>query len=103
MPQVQKTVTIQFGPSEVLIVDQCSKTVQQLVAILDEWRQEQSDASSKALMVQAALRDLQRELFDTITREKAAAAAAAAAEAAKNAPAPVDAPVDTAPVDKPAQ
>jgi len=94
MPQVQKTVTIQVD-GQVIIVEQSSKTVQQLIGILDEWRQKQSDAQSELMMVNTALQGLQRELYETLTKEKLAAAdAAKPAEVPE--PAPVDAPVTPA-------
>ena len=72
-------------------VDAMSENVQKLVSILNEWRQDEVDARSKLMMIQAAQRELSREIVTVIDNEQAAAAAAMA-----DAPV-VDAPVADAP------
>ena len=61
-------------------VSDMSDDVKRLVEFYNEWRQEESDEKSKLLMVQAAQRDLSREIIATIRREKEAEEAAKAAE-----------------------
>lgn len=69
MPQVQATVSLNIDGS-IIAVDQSSETIQKLVGILDEWRQKEVDATQDVLVFRAALRDLQREIYDTLLKEK---------------------------------
>jgi len=66
------------------VVEQMSDEVKSVVAIYNEWRQEEVDARNRLLLVQSALRDLGQNLVNRVREEQEAAAAeAAAAEAAK--------------------
>ena len=78
MPKIQATVTLNINDQS-YAVEKMSPTVQQLVVMFDEWRQKEVDAQSDLLMLRAALRDLQRELYTTITADRDAAMKAAAA------------------------
>lgn len=59
-------------------VERMSDNVKQMVALLDDWRQQEVDTTSSLLMIRAALKDLQNSLFTTITEERESAAKAAA-------------------------
>lgn len=65
-------------------VDAMSENVQRLVSILNEWRQEEVDVRSKLMLIQAAQRELSREIVTVIDTEQAAAAEAAAPVAAND-------------------
>jgi hypothetical protein len=76
MAQVQPTLSVTVD--EVTFqTSELSPSVQQLVAILDDWRQGEADAQSELLKHKAALRDLQREIYTTILQEREAAAESA--------------------------
>jgi len=70
-------------------VSEMSTDVKRLVDFYNDWRQEESDAKSDLLKIQAAMRDLSREIVMTIKQEadarQAADDAAAEAVAAKSA------------------
>lgn len=61
-------------------VDACSEAVQNLVGYYNEWRAEEFDLKKRTLMVEAALRDLSREIITMIRKEKEEAEAAAEAD-----------------------
>jgi len=65
-------------------VDAMSENVQRLVSILNEWRQKEVDTRSELMLVQAAQRELSREIVTVIDAEQAAAANAAAPAAAND-------------------
>ena len=71
MQQVTKTISITLD-DRVILVDQCSPAVQELVRYYDDWRQEEVDTASKLLMIQAALRQQQQQLLATLQQEIAA-------------------------------
>lgn len=48
------------------VVKELPETVQQLVAIYNDWRQEESDAKMEMLKCQAAIRDLSNEISSII-------------------------------------
>lgn len=81
MPKIVPTENINYSNGtdevEVINVSNASSQVQQLVELFDEWRQKEADAQSELLCRRAALRDIQREMFDTIIQERQAAAQAA--------------------------
>jgi len=89
MPKVQTTETLNID-GQLYAAAKMSPNIQQLIAMFDEWRQKEVDAQSELLMVRSALRDLQREMYNTIVAERDAAMKAAAAFA----PAPVPAPAN---------
>lgn len=76
MPQIQKTLTLTID-DQAYAVEKMSSQIQQLVAMFDEWRQEEQDAQSKLLLVRAGLRDIQREIYNVIVAEAEAAKAEA--------------------------
>jgi hypothetical protein len=63
-------------------VTDMSDEVRSLVGFYNEWRQKESDLKGEILLVQAAQRDLSREIITAIRREKDDAEAAKAAEEA---------------------
>lgn len=101
MPKLEpiKVLTVDEVPMNVA---ELSETVKQLVAIFDDWNQQESDARSHLMMVSAAKDSLSRQIIQQIRSDKAAAEQAAAAEivaATEQAPAndPVEA-ISAAPV-----
>lgn len=78
MPLVQPTTTLNVD-NQAYSVEKMSPQIQQLVGMFDEWRQKEVDAQSELLLLRAALRDLQRELYSTVTTERDAAIKAASA------------------------
>lgn len=72
MPKIQNTLTLTID-EQAYAVDKMSPQVQQLIAMFDEWRQKEVDAQGDLLLVRAALRDIQRELYDLVTKERAEA------------------------------
>lgn len=73
MPQVQATTTITVD-EQVFAVDKMSAKIQQMIAMMDEWRQEEADLTVKLTMVRSALRDIQNNIYNTLQAEKAEAA-----------------------------
>lgn len=78
MPKIQPTATLNVD-TQLYQVEKMSPAVKQLVEMFDEWRQQEVDAQSHLLMVRAALRNLQNEMYATIVAERDAAMKAAAA------------------------
>jgi hypothetical protein len=78
MPRVQKTLTLTID-DQAYVVEKMSQPIQQLVEMFDEWRQEEVDTQSKLLLIRAGLRDLQRELYNTVIAEREEAVKRAAA------------------------
>lgn len=66
--KVQPTTTITLD-GQSFEISKLSAEVQQMIAYLDDWRQEEVDLSSKLLMVRGALRDLQNALSETVQKE----------------------------------
>lgn len=76
MSPVQPTTSITID-DVTLDVSELSQGAQQLLATYDDWRNEEVEAQSKLLMVKAALRDLQREIYAVIVADRDAAASEA--------------------------
>lgn len=72
MPQVQTTTTINVDDNAYEVA-KMSPEIQQMIAYMDEWRQEEVDVSSKLLMVRGALRDIQNAIAATVRDERAEA------------------------------
>lgn len=72
MAQVQKTTTVTIDEQSFEVAS-LSENVQQMIALMDEWRQKDADLTSELLMVRAALRDIQNTLLTTIKSETAPA------------------------------
>ena len=51
-------------------VSNCSDTVKKLVDVMNGWRQKEVDTRNDLMLVQAAVRDLQREIVATIQEEE---------------------------------
>ena len=68
MAQVQKTTTVTIDEQSFEVAS-LSENVQQMIALMDEWRQKDADLTSELLMVRAALRDIQNTLLTTIKSE----------------------------------
>lgn len=66
--KIQPTLTITLD-NQSLEVSKLSSDVQQMVAYLDDWRQEEVDLSSRLLMTRGALRDLQNALAAQVQKE----------------------------------
>ena len=81
MPQVKKTSTLTIDDA-VCIVEQMSPSVQQMIGLMDEWRQRDADMSTDMAMIKAALRDIQNTIYLTVRKERDDAAKAVAANAA---------------------
>jgi len=86
---VTPTTTIQLDDQS-LTVANLSPGIQQMVQVLDTWRQEEVDAQLDLMKVRAAITDIQNQLGAALKKEQddAAAAAAAAATPAANDAAP---------------
>ena len=72
MAQVQKTTTVTIDEQSFEVAS-LSENVQQMIALMDDWRQKDADLTSELLMVRAALRDIQNTLLTTIKSETAPA------------------------------
>lgn len=72
MAKIQATTTVNVDGS-VYEVSKMSPDVQQMISLLDDWRQEEADYTSKILMARGALKDLQQTLLSTIQAERKAA------------------------------
>lgn len=72
MPKVQETKTLNID-NVAYAVEKMSPQLQQLVALMDEWRQEEADLSSKVTMVRSALQNVQNAIYNTINQEREAA------------------------------
>ena len=83
---VTQTTTIQLDDQSLVVAD-LSPAIQQMVQVLDTWRQEEVDAQLDLMKVRAAITDIQNQLGAALKKEQddAAAAAAAAAPAANDA------------------
>ena len=68
MAQVQKTTTVTIDEQSFEVAS-LSENVQQMISLMDEWRQKDADLTSELLMVRAALRDIQNTLLTTIKSE----------------------------------
>lgn len=96
---VQPTLTITID-DVALDISKCSESVQMMVSIMDDWRQEEADAVSRLQMTRAALRDVQNSIYRQIQEERQQALAAAqemAANDSTEAPAEAAAPDVTPP------
>ena len=51
-------------------VETMSENVQRLVSVLNDWRQDEVDARNKLMMVQAAQRELSREIIAVVEAEE---------------------------------
>jgi hypothetical protein len=60
--------TLQIGDRR-LEVSTLSPETQRLIKVLESWRQHELDLTNELMMVQSALRDLQREITNTIQVE----------------------------------
>jgi hypothetical protein len=103
MAKIQETVTVTIDDQSYDVAT-LSDGVKQMVALMDEWRQDEADQTSGLLKTRAAIRDIQNTLLTTIKAELAPAAEDVPADAGLGqaaAPADlVDAPADL--VDAPA-
>ncbi len=66
---VEKTTSITIGEKSFVVAD-LPKELQVLIAVFDEWRQDEQDAKTEMLKCAAAVRDLQREMYDKIVQLK---------------------------------
>lgn len=82
MAQVQKTTTVTIDEQS-FEVSSLSENVQQMIALMDEWRQRDADLTGDLLMVRAAIRDIQNTLLSTIKAETTPAEATEVTEAAE--------------------
>lgn len=76
MAQVQATTTVTIDEVSYEVAALSAET-QQMIALMDEWRQTESDSVNDLLMVRAAIRDVQNTLLVKIKEEVAAPAAPA--------------------------
>lgn len=72
MAKVTNTASITIDDS-VFAVDKMSTQVQQMVAMMDEWRQRDADLVVEHAMVKSALRDIQNSIYTLVMKEKAEA------------------------------
>lgn len=82
MAQVQKTTTVTIDEQS-FEVSSLSENVQQMIALMDEWRQRDADLTGDLLMVRAAIRDIQNTLLSTIKAETTPAETTEVTEAAE--------------------
>jgi hypothetical protein len=74
-----KTTALTTPDGNVYEVAKMSPAIQELVTYLDEFKQEEMDAHVRLQMAQAAIRDVQTQLLNSIQRERAEAEQKAAA------------------------
>jgi sulfite reductase beta subunit-like hemoprotein len=86
MPTLQPTTTINIDETVYNVADM-SPSVQALIAMYDDWRSDLAKAEQTVLLHRVGIAQLQRDLVETINKEKEAAVAAAAGEAAPTTPA----------------
>lgn len=81
--KIEKTVSMKIDNVDYNVAD-FSDALKTLVAFYDDWRQQEVNLKSDILMAQAAIRDITREILQTVQKELAEKAEAekAAAEAA---------------------
>lgn len=69
MPKVMETKTINVD-NVVYAVEKMSPQLQQMITMMDEWRQKDADLTVELTMVKAALRDIQNSIYVTINQER---------------------------------
>lgn len=69
MAKVTNTASITIDDS-VFAVEKMSPQIQQMVAMMDEWRQRDADLVVEHAMVKSALRDIQNSIYATIMKER---------------------------------
>lgn len=74
MAKIQETTSVTIDDATYQVAD-LSDNVKQMIGLMDDWRQEDADLTSKVLMVRAAIRDIQNTLLTTIKQEIAEKAA----------------------------
>lgn len=72
MAKIQETVTVTIDEQSYDVVA-LSDGANQMIAMMDEWRQKEADLTSDLLMARAAIRDIQNTLLTTIKAEVAPA------------------------------
>jgi peptidoglycan hydrolase CwlO-like protein len=82
MPKVQPSTTITVD-NAVYAVEALHPQIKNMVAMMDEWRQEDVDLSVKLAMVKAALRDIQNNIYIAMNKQREETLAKAAALAKK--------------------
>lgn len=83
MPKVQETKTLTID-GVTFAVDKMSPQLQQLVVMMDDWRQREADLMSENTMVKAALRGVQNDIYAIVTKERQAAMEKAQQESAND-------------------
>jgi len=69
MPKIQATQTINVDGVP-FIVEKMTPQIQQMISMMDDWRQEEVDTTSKLTMIKAALRDLQNNIYVAVKAEQ---------------------------------
>lgn len=77
MTKIQETLSVTIDEQTYNVAD-LSQNTQQLIRMMDTWRQKDADLTNDLLMVRAALRDIQNTLLTTIKDEVAQQPEAAA-------------------------
>ncbi len=70
MTKIQETLSVTIDEQTYNVAD-LSQNTQQLIRMMDSWRQKDADLTNDLLMVRAALRDIQNTLLTTIKDEVA--------------------------------
>lgn len=70
MTKIQETLSVTIDEQTYNVAD-LSQNTQQLIRMMDSWRQKDADLTDDLLMVRAALRDIQNTLLTTIKDEVA--------------------------------
>lgn len=68
--KVQPTLSVSFDDKTV-DVSSLSENTQHMIALLDEWRQKESDITNDLVMVRSAMRDLQNNLLAAVQKDTA--------------------------------
>ena len=69
MPKIQATQTINVDGVP-FIVERMTPQIQQMISMMDDWRQDEVDTTSKLTMIKAALRDLQNNIYVAVKAEQ---------------------------------
>jgi vacuolar-type H+-ATPase subunit F/Vma7 len=79
MAKVQQTLSITIDDTTFEVAGM-SEQIKQMVELMDDWRQQESDVSGQLILVRSAIRDIQNSLLTQIRQDQEAAAAPAVVE-----------------------
>jgi hypothetical protein len=70
MPKIQVTENVTID-DKTFQLNELSAEVQAMIAVFDEWRQDEADLTTSILKTRGALRDLQNQLVEQIRKDMA--------------------------------